>query len=121
MYQLIQQAPLRWPDPVKHGIHVSEEAKDLITSLLMKDRKKRLGQKGDCDEVLAHPFFSGLDMDKLLEREIKAEFCPQIDNTGLNNFDSDITQEKPEESHVPAEVLEKIKKAEDNFKDFGFS
>ena len=26
MYQLIQQAPLRWPDPEKHGINVSKEA-----------------------------------------------------------------------------------------------
>jgi len=43
MYQLIQQAPLRWPDPVKHKISVSDNAKDLISKLLNKDRKKRLG------------------------------------------------------------------------------
>lgn len=43
MYLLIQQAPLKWPDPERHKIFVSEEAKDLITMLLQKDRKKRLG------------------------------------------------------------------------------
>jgi hypothetical protein len=43
MYHLIQQAPLRWPDPVKHQINISEDAKDLITMLLSKDRKTRLG------------------------------------------------------------------------------
>ena len=43
MYLLIQQAPLKWPDPVRHKIMVSDEAKDLITMLLQKDRKKRLG------------------------------------------------------------------------------
>jgi hypothetical protein len=53
---------LRWPDPVKHQINVSEDAKDLITLLLSKDRKTRLGQKGDADEVLAHRFFKGIDL-----------------------------------------------------------
>jgi len=43
MYYLIQHAPIRWPDKEKHGIAVSEEAKDLITRLLVKDRKHRLG------------------------------------------------------------------------------
>ena len=43
MYQLIQQAPIRWPDPERHKISVSDEAKDLITKLLHKSRKKRLG------------------------------------------------------------------------------
>lgn len=44
MYLLIQQAPLRWPDPQRHGISVSAEAKDLIEKLLIKDRRSRLGQ-----------------------------------------------------------------------------
>ena len=43
MYALIQKADLRWPDPVKHKILVSDEAKDLITKLLNKDRKVRFG------------------------------------------------------------------------------
>ena len=43
MYVLIQEAPLRWPDPVRHKISVSDEAKDLITKLCQKDRKQRLG------------------------------------------------------------------------------
>jgi len=57
MYQLIQQAPLRWPDPKRHGISVSDEAKDLIEKLLEKDRFARLGQTNDVDDVMAHPFF----------------------------------------------------------------
>jgi hypothetical protein len=95
---------LRWPDPVKHGIKVTDEAKDLITRLLEKDRKTRLGQKNDVDEILGHPFFKTVDCEVLLKRGIKADFIPTIDGTGLNNFDIEITQEKPEESMVPAEV-----------------
>ena len=121
MYQLIQQAPLRWPDPKKHGISVSDNAKDLITKLLEKDRFQRLGQQKDVDDVLGHPFFSELDQEQLLLRKIPAEFIPTIDSTGINNFDTDITNEKPEESMVPAEIVNKIKQHEENFKEFGFS
>ena len=88
MYQLIQQAPLRWPDPVKHKINVSDDAKDLITKLLLKDRKERLGQKGDADEVLGHKFFQGMDLKKLLDRKLPADFIP--DENYIKNFDSEI-------------------------------
>lgn len=100
---------------------MSNEAKDLIQLLLEKDRKKRLGQQNDVDEVLGHAFFKSVDTKALLKRELKADFIPTIDDSGLNNFDSDITQELPEESMVPAEVVAKIAQNEDNFKDFGFS
>lgn len=35
MYFLIQHAPIRWPDREKHGIEVSDVAKDLIFRVLM--------------------------------------------------------------------------------------
>lgn len=87
MYLLIQQAPLRWPDPVRHGINVSEDAKDLITKLLMKDRKQRLGRRNDVSEILDHQFFAGIDFKALQEKQVVADFIPTVDVTGLNNFD----------------------------------
>ncbi len=30
MFLNIESAPIRWPDPVKHGISISQEAQDLI-------------------------------------------------------------------------------------------
>ena len=33
MYYLIQHASMKWPDKVKHGIEVSDEAKDLVTKV----------------------------------------------------------------------------------------
>ena len=78
---------------------VSEEAKDLITMLLQKDRKKRLGQKNDVDEILGHKFFDGIDFEALLQRKIKAEFIPKLDDTDISvNFDSEITSQKPDET-----------------------
>jgi hypothetical protein len=33
MYNLIQHAPIRWPQSEKHGIEVSRDARDLITKV----------------------------------------------------------------------------------------
>jgi len=56
--------------------------------LLEKDRKQRLGQKNDVDEVLAHPFFKNIDRERLLKKEIPAPFKPEIkSNVDLSNFD----------------------------------
>jgi serum/glucocorticoid-regulated kinase 2 len=109
MYKRIQESNLKWPDPKRHGITISDEAKDLITKLLDKDRKSRLGQQGDVEEVLNHEFFKGkLDIEALMRKEIKAEFVPTVDSTGINNFDAEIINEKPEESMIPAEAMAKV-------------
>ena len=121
MYNLIKKAEPKWPDPEKHGISVSQEAKDLILKLLIKDRKGRLGQQGDVDEVLAHPFFSGINLEALLSKQIKADFIPIIDSTGLNNFDQFLTDQKPEESMIPQENLAMIMECQEEFKDFSYN
>lgn len=88
MYYLIENGGIRWPDPVKHGITVSAEAKDLIEKLLDKDKMKRLGQKGDVEEVLAHPWFASIDKEKLLKKNIVPPFRPEVkDPTDTANFD----------------------------------
>lgn len=84
---------------------MSEEAKDLISKLLIKSRKDRLGQKRDAEEILEHPFFAGIDLKALLARQIVPEFVPTIDQSGLNNFDEEITNTDAGESIVPPEKL----------------
>ena len=70
MFLKIEQAKIKWPDARQHGISVSKEAQDLITRLLEKDKSKRLGAQGRGDEVLAHPFFKGMDMNGLIQKKI---------------------------------------------------
>jgi len=60
---------------VKHKISVSEEAKDLISRLLDKEKKTRLGANG-VDEILSHPWFGDLDTQKLLRRELESSYKP---------------------------------------------
>lgn len=57
---------------------MSAEAKDLVSQLLNRNPKERIGSKGDAKEVLAHPFFADLDLDKVLKRDIEAEYKPIV-------------------------------------------
>lgn len=76
MYFLIKESPVNFPDPIKHGIEISVDAKDLIKRLLDKNKKKRLGCQGDIQEILQHPFFANLDIEKLLKKQIKPPYLP---------------------------------------------
>ena len=76
MFLNIEKAQIRWPDPERHGISVSEVAKDIILKLLCKDKSQRLGANGS-DEVLNHPFFEGIDLNRLLQKKIKVPFLPK--------------------------------------------
>jgi len=47
---------------------LSDEAKDIIDRLTVHDPQERLGLNG-YEEVLNHPFFKGVDWDKLRRKE----------------------------------------------------
>jgi len=49
---------------------------------------------------LAHPFFKEMNFDKLIKRELVAEFIPKVENEGLNNFDAEITSSSAAETIV---------------------
>lgn len=58
---------------------------DLITRLLNKNGNERLGNGPlDGEEIMNHPFFSGIEWDKLLRREISPPFVP--DSRMMNNL-----------------------------------
>lgn len=52
MNDLIQNFPVKFPDPAKHKISMSDELKDFIAKLLDKNPRSRLGSKEDVKEVL---------------------------------------------------------------------
>jgi len=47
---------------------LSDEAKDIIDKLTVNDPEKRLGFSGP-EEILNHPWFDGVDWEKLRKRE----------------------------------------------------
>ena len=90
MYALIKDSQVTFPDPVKHGITVSANARDLIKKLLDKNKKKRLGCKGDIAEILAHPFFANISIEKILNKQLVPPYRPAISDD-LMYFDKKLT------------------------------
>ncbi|KAL9264347.1 Serine/threonine-protein kinase CBK1-like protein [Drosera capensis] len=71
---------LKFPEEAK----LSREAKDLICKLLC-NVDLRLGTKG-ADEIKAHPWFKGVEWDKLYQ--MKAAFIPEVnDELDTQNFE----------------------------------
>ena len=73
------------------GFEVSPVARDLINKLLEKDKIKRLGAKGDVDEILSHSFFAGLNIEKLKAKELVPPYKPEIKDD-LKFFDTKLTR-----------------------------
>lgn len=122
MYDLIEKYPVRFPDPIKHGIPMSDEAKDIILQLLEKDPKKRLGYSKGIEEIIKHEWFQDIDIDKLLNKELKAPFIPKLseDLTDVSCFDKEFTSTSLEESFIPkGDVsMKAVEKYNKKFSDF---
>lgn len=120
MYELIEKFPVKFPDPIKHKIPMSEEVKDLLTKLLEKDPKDRLGTEGGVDEIMSHEWFAGFDFDKLLNRELDAPFIPKLseDAYDVSQFDDEFTEQDPVHSKVEGSALKEIEKNKDKFEGF---
>lgn len=58
MYLKIKNGKVNFPPEPNY----SDEMKDLIVKLLDKDKAKRLG---NLQSILRHPWFNGLDLDKV--------------------------------------------------------
>ena len=115
MYQLITRAELRFPKK----INISDDAKDLLQKLLIKDQDERLGSKSGFNEIKEHPFFKGFDFDALEHRKIEAPFKPELkDAMDVTNFDEEFTSEEVVTSEIPEKNLELIKRNQDQFEEF---
>ncbi|RCH88940.1 hypothetical protein CU098_002028, partial [Rhizopus stolonifer] len=69
-------------------VNISTEAKDLLSSLLAKDKEKRLGYCG-VQEIKAHPFFSSIDWDTI-RNSATPPFIPTITSPDDNDFQDDL-------------------------------
>jgi len=102
MYQLIKQAPLRFPPKL------SAECKKLITGLLKRDPARRLGGgPDDFAAIKAAQFFAELDFDQLYAKEIDPPYRPDVKKgmEDTSNFDTQFTSEPVVDSYVPASNL----------------
>lgn len=58
--------------------------------LLIAKKEKRLGSVNGAKDILAHPFFAEIDVEKLLKREIVPPWKPEIEekagDTDIGDF-----------------------------------
>ena len=107
MFDLIITGSISFPKTIKiegedkpRNYNVSDNAKKLISKLLIKDSGARLGRKG-LNEIKSHPFFSGINFEDLKKKKMKASFKPTIDeNEPASNFDEEYLTMELSESPV---------------------
>lgn len=86
--------------------YLSADAKDLLTRLLRKDPRKRLGR--DVGALKKHRFFRKVDWARLERRDLRPPICPLITDPSLaENFSPDFTNLalSPVNSHFDAADL----------------
>ena len=115
MYEMIQNSAVKFPK----RINLSDDAKDIIQKLLEKNPKKRMGYQKGIEEIKKHPFFAKIDFNAIEQKKVKAPFIPEVENdTDVQNFDEEFTNEDVGMSYIPKKNLEMIKKNQNMFKDF---
>ena len=87
MYRDISYAPLQIPSILKGSI------RDLLSGLLQKEPKSRLGSRRGISEIKEHSFFSDIDWNALSKKQTPIEGSrPPIDvNIFESNFDTEYT------------------------------
>ena len=86
LYQLVLKARVEFPNDMV----ISRSAKDFILKLLAKNPKQRLGSSKDVEELKAHPFFSGINWDDVLNKKVQPEWKPHLRGAADTSlFDSD--------------------------------
>lgn len=77
---------------------LTQEARSLLSGLLIKDPRRRLGGGvDDAKEIMIHPFFMPVNWQLMLERKIPVPFKPQVtSDTDTRYFDSEFTGETVE-------------------------
>ncbi|XP_013096502.2 RAC-gamma serine/threonine-protein kinase-like isoform X2 [Biomphalaria glabrata] len=80
---------------VKFPRNLSEEAKSLLSGLLAKKPKQRLGGgEADVADIKSHPFFASINWEDLVAKKITPPFKPQVTSeTDTRYFDEVFTGE----------------------------
>jgi serum/glucocorticoid-regulated kinase 3 len=106
--------------PLKLKAIISPIARDILSRLLIKEPKKRLGAgSSDAEEVKAHPFFVSINWDDLYHKRIEPPFNPGVrDVLDLRHFDPDFVKLPVVDTPTPNVI--QVSVADDVFQGFSF-
>uniref|UniRef100_A0A2K5D6N5 Protein kinase C n=1 Tax=Aotus nancymaae TaxID=37293 RepID=A0A2K5D6N5_AOTNA len=109
LFQVILEKQIRIPRSL------SVKAASVLKSFLNKDPKERLGchpQTGFAD-IQGHPFFRNVDWDMMEQKQVVPPFKPNISGEfGLDNFDSQFTNEPVQLTPDDDDIVRKIDQSE---------
>ncbi|XP_064153815.1 protein kinase C zeta type isoform X2 [Anguilla rostrata] len=109
LFQVILEKPIRIPRSL------SVKAASVLKGFLNKDPKERLGcqvQTGFTD-IKSHTFFRSIDWDQLEKKQVTPPFKPQMtDDYGLDNFDTQFTNEPVQLTPDDEDVIKRIDQSE---------
>mmetsp|Transcript_30723 Transcript_30723/g.92115 ORF Transcript_30723/g.92115 Transcript_30723/m.92115 type:complete len:781 (+) Transcript_30723:192-2534(+) len=95
--------------PIELPAHLPVATKALVMGFLVRDENKRLGCGANgFNNVKAHPFFDGLDWDRLQNGDVKPPFVPPGaggDPRDALNFDEEFTEIDPELEVINPQIV----------------
>lgn len=109
MYEAIQNEPLKLPN------FLSKNARALLSGLLAKDPRLRLGSLDGFTEIKNHPWCATINWTRFLHRKKSPPFIP---NLRLSNFDPEYTTTEVDFSHLGRDPLPAG--STDPFEDFDY-
>ena len=77
--------------------------------MLTKDKTQRLGRVNGVKDIISHPWFASIDVEKLLKKELPVPYKPvlkALDDT--SNFDEKFQQLEISESIIDPQQVQKI-------------
>lgn len=101
--------------------NVSDQAKDLLSKILIKDPTKRLGAgERDAEEIKEHPWFtesSEFEWETIINKSGKPPYIPNLSkDDDVDHFDEQFTKLDPHGSFNPRGTQKKL--SEDQWSDF---
>ena len=102
----------------RHSCQISIHCRDFIKKLLAKDPANRLGSNGGIEEILGHPWFKGLDLDAIFNKELDAPYTPPLsdDIFDITNFSKSMTCQELVETIVPFAQVARVSNLQSKFK-----